>query len=77
MKVLLYGLNYAPEPVGIGKYSGELVAWLAARGHRVRVITAPPYFPSGVPAATATGANNATAWRSGVARCGCPSGPAG
>ena len=45
MKVLLYGLNYAPEPVGIGKYSGELAIWLAARGHEVRVITAPPYFP--------------------------------
>lgn len=45
MRVLLYGINYAPEPVGIGKYSGELVSWLAAHGHQVRVITAPPYFP--------------------------------
>ena len=24
-------LNYAPEPVGIGQYSGELAEWLAAR----------------------------------------------
>ena len=46
MKILLYGLNYAPEQVGIGKYSGELAPWLAARGHQLRVITAPPYFPS-------------------------------
>ncbi|MFO8238535.1 MAG: glycosyltransferase WbuB [Prochlorococcaceae cyanobacterium] len=45
MKVLLYGLNYAPEPVGIGKFSGEMATWLAGRGHAVRVITAPPYFP--------------------------------
>ena len=45
MKILLYGLNFAPEPVGIGKYSGELAAWLALQGHEVRVITAPPYFP--------------------------------
>jgi len=45
MRVLLYGLNYAPEPVGIGKYSGELGGWLAKRGHQIRVITAPPYFP--------------------------------
>ena len=45
MKILLYGLNYAPEPVGIGKYSGELAEWLASQGHQVRVITAPPYFP--------------------------------
>ena len=45
MKLLLYGLNFAPEPVGIGRYSGELAQWLAARGHAVHVVTAPPYFP--------------------------------
>ena len=43
MKILLYGLNYAPEPVGIGKYSSEWAIWLAGQGHNVRVITAPPY----------------------------------
>ncbi|WP_254944375.1 glycosyltransferase WbuB [Cyanobium sp. AMD-g] len=43
--MLLYGLNYAPETVGIGKFSGDMATWLAARGHQVRVITAPPYFP--------------------------------
>ena len=46
MKILLYGLNFSPEPVGIGKYSGELAEWLAANGHQVRVISAPPYFPA-------------------------------
>ena len=46
MRILLYGLNYAPELTGIGKYSGELGAWLAGRGHEVRVITAPPYYPA-------------------------------
>jgi colanic acid biosynthesis glycosyl transferase WcaI len=46
MRILLYGINFAPEPVGIGKYSGELAAWLAEQGHGVRVITAQPYFPS-------------------------------
>ena len=45
MKILLYGLNFAPEPTGIGKYSGEMAAWLAERGHDVRVISAPPYYP--------------------------------
>ena len=45
MRILIYGMNYAPEPVGIGKYSGELGSWLASRGHQVRVIAAPPYFP--------------------------------
>jgi colanic acid biosynthesis glycosyl transferase WcaI len=46
MKILLYGLNFAPEPTGIGKYTGELAAWLVAAGHEVRVIAAPPYYPS-------------------------------
>lgn len=46
MKILLYGLNYSPEPVGIGKYSGELSTFFAAQGHDVRVITSPPYFPA-------------------------------
>lgn len=45
MKILIYGLNFKPEPVGIGKYTGEWACWLASRGHQVRVITAPPYFP--------------------------------
>lgn len=42
---MICGLNYAPELTGIGKYTGEMATWLAARGHRVRVITAPPYYP--------------------------------
>lgn len=46
MKILLYGLNFAPEPTGIGKYSGEMAAWLAASGNEVRVIAAPPYYPA-------------------------------
>lgn len=45
MKLLVYGINFAPELTGIGKYTGEMVAWLSARGHDVRVVTAPPYYP--------------------------------
>lgn len=46
MKILIYGINFAPEPTGIGKYTGEMAAWLAAQGHEVRVVTAPPYYPA-------------------------------
>ncbi len=46
MRILIYGLNYAPELTGIGKYTGEMSSWLAARGHEVRVVTAPPYYPA-------------------------------
>lgn len=46
MKILIYGLNYAPELTGVGKYTGEMADWLALRGHEVRVVTAPPYYPA-------------------------------
>ncbi len=46
MRVLFHGINFSPELTGSGKYSGELVDWLAANGHEVRVVTAPPYYPS-------------------------------
>jgi colanic acid biosynthesis glycosyl transferase WcaI len=46
MKILIYSANFAPEPTGIGKYSGEMAAWLALRGHKVRAIAAPPYYPA-------------------------------
>jgi len=46
MKILIYSLNFAPEPVGIGKYSGEMAAWLVSQGHQVRVVAAPPYYPA-------------------------------
>lgn len=31
--------------MGVGKYTGELVRWLEARGHTLRVVCAPPYYP--------------------------------
>ncbi|MDP3833810.1 MAG: glycosyltransferase WbuB [Hydrogenophaga sp.] len=46
MKLLFYGINFAPELAGIGKYTGEMAHWLAQAGHEVRVITAPPYYPA-------------------------------
>lgn len=45
MKILVYGSNFSPELTGVGKYTGEMVAWFVERGHDVRVITAPPYYP--------------------------------
>jgi colanic acid biosynthesis glycosyl transferase WcaI len=45
MKFLIYSVNFAPELVGIGKYSGEMAAWLAQQGHSVHAVVAPPYYP--------------------------------
>ena len=45
MKVLVIGLNYAPEPTGIAPYTTALSEGLAARGHEVHVLTAMPHYP--------------------------------
>ena len=46
MKFLVYGINFPPDVVGIAKYTGEMCEWLKRRGHDVRVVTAPPYYPA-------------------------------
>lgn len=45
MKILIYGLHFKPDLIGIGKYTGEMTDWLFNRGHKIRVITAPSYYP--------------------------------
>jgi len=45
MKILLLGLNYAPELIGTGPYTAGLVQALAQRGHEVRAIAGQPYYP--------------------------------
>lgn len=45
MKILLLGLNYAPERIGIGPYTTGLVEALAERGHEIRAIVGQPYYP--------------------------------
>lgn len=46
MKILIHGINYAPELTGVGKYTAEMAVLLASRGHEVRVVCAPPYYPA-------------------------------
>ena len=45
MRLLFIGINYAPELTGIGRYTAEMAEWLVRKGHQVRVVTAPPYYP--------------------------------
>ena len=45
MRILIHSTYFWPEPTGIGKYSGDLAFWLAHRGHKVRVICSPPWYP--------------------------------
>ena len=45
LRVLIVGLNYAPEPSGSAPYTAGLGAELAARGHDVKVVTTHPHYP--------------------------------
>lgn len=45
LDILVFGLNFAPEPTGTGRYTGETAAWLARRGHRVTAIVGLPHYP--------------------------------
>lgn len=44
-RVLLIGGNFYPEPIGIGKYNGEMIEWLTENGYDCTVITSFPYYP--------------------------------
>jgi colanic acid biosynthesis glycosyl transferase WcaI len=44
-KILLISYNFNPEPTGIGKYNGEMMAWLVKQGYDCTVITTYPYYP--------------------------------
>jgi len=44
-KLLFIGYNFSPELTGIGKYSGEMMHWLAEKGHDCTVLTSYPYYP--------------------------------
>lgn len=44
-RVLIVGLNYAPEPVGIGPYTQGLAQALVENGAEVTAVVAKPYYP--------------------------------
>jgi len=45
MKILIYGLHFKPDLIGIGKYTGEMADWLNSQKHDIRVIAAPHFYP--------------------------------
>lgn len=46
MRVLLIGINYAPEETGIGPYTAGLAEHLTSLGHDVDVVTGMPSYPA-------------------------------
>jgi colanic acid biosynthesis glycosyl transferase WcaI len=45
MKILVWGINYAPEVSGIAPFNTALCEFLASRGHAVTMLTTFPYYP--------------------------------
>jgi colanic acid biosynthesis glycosyl transferase WcaI len=45
MRILVWGINYHPEQVGIAPYNRALCEYLAREGHDVEVVTTFPYYP--------------------------------
>lgn len=46
MKILILGLNYAPETIGIAVYTTGMAEALVAAGHHVHVLAGKPYYPA-------------------------------
>lgn len=46
MRVLVWGINYAPEVTGIGPCNSALCEHLRAAGHEVEMVTTFPYYPA-------------------------------
>lgn len=43
--ILFIGGNFSPEPIGIGKYNGEMIDFLSKKGYQCTVLTSYPYYP--------------------------------
>ena len=46
MKIILWGINYAPEMTGIAPYNTALAEHLQRAGHEVRMVTSFAYYPA-------------------------------
>ena len=44
-RIFIYGINYSPEPTGVGRYTGEIGEYLARQGLEIDVVTAVPHYP--------------------------------
>jgi len=46
MRIVVWGINYAPEETGIAPFNTGLCRYLKARGHDVRMVTTFAYYPA-------------------------------
>lgn len=45
MRIIVWGINYAPEVTGIAPFNAALCEYLSQQGHKVDMVTAFPYYP--------------------------------
>ncbi len=45
LRLVIIGINYAPEVTGIARYTSAIASGLSDRGHDVRVLTTRPHYP--------------------------------
>jgi len=69
-KILI--INYAPEMIGVGRFTGEIGAYLAKNGYDVCMVTAPPHFPGWRAAPPYSALRYASETRAGVKILRCP-----
>lgn len=66
MNILIIGINYAPEMVGIGPYTAGMAQFLVSAGHSVTVVCAKPYYPEWVVHPTFAGGGRRISQENGV-----------
>src|SRR5450755_2708353 len=71
-KILIYGINYTPEIIGVGRFTGEIGAYLAKNGFDVCVVTAPPHYPGWRAFPPYSARRYASETRAGVKILRCP-----
>jgi len=45
VKITVWGINFDPEPTGIGPFNTDLSVYLASKGHDVSMVSTFPYYP--------------------------------
>jgi colanic acid biosynthesis glycosyl transferase WcaI len=71
-KILIYGINYTPEMIGVGRFTGEIGAYLTKNGFDVCVVTAPPHYPGWRTFPPYSARRYASETRAGVKILRCP-----
>ena len=71
-RVLIVGINYSPEPVGIGPYTQGLAEALVDAGASVEAVVAKPYYPQWRTAAEFAGGGWRRTADAGVRLTRCP-----